>query len=1133
MAWLVILALVIWAWRQEKRIEALSKQLAALEARIPAPAPEHAAEDVLILDTPLPEASNDESDASFEPEPEPTPQAEADILILTQPVLTQPAPPAREEELLLTDALPPLEPPTRAPRERKLEQWLAENGLAWMGGGAFALGGIMLVAIAAQQSWFTPLVRLYCALGLGAGLIGASEWVLRREGAHKLAAALLAGAGVAIFYAAAWAAHALYGYIGASGAALALGLSALLMLALSFRHGQPLGVLALLFALLAPALTSAPWASLALTLYLAAAAAAGFGVAALQRWAWVGATALLGLYLWFAVSIGADDISQALALALIAGIGGAALALRQPQADDAGETLPWARAQKLAPSAAICVSSIALIWTWLSAAQAMDGKVAGPALVGALLVALAAGAMRQRLAPALTASIAIGAFAFGFMAYLAARPYPLDPLLYGFILAGAGAVLVAAIWARPHRRDRTQIAFAGAVGAALLTALGAFSAPNWHGLAAWAPLLLGAAALFAAAHNQARLALKPSANMATDAWAAAGAALVLLGVESLFPADIRTAAHAGAALGFAAAFVRVGWRALSWGALAAATLALAHAFSGELTGAALSLATPLWRTLAVLAAATAFLFGAARICAKHANPSPTGEALSAAGAILTLLGVFLGLRWLAAGGAGAPLDSFTETALRVLALMAAGHIALPRAGQKVGRIGALRGHALMALGFVWLVLMQVLTLNPWWGATPAPTPGASLFNILALAFAAPSVFLLLAARRLYGRALVPARLYAGAGFAIALIWALLEVRRLFHGANMAGAHVGAVEGACYGLIFLLAAISIAWLAHVRNGQVGADLARVRTSAAWAGLFIGGWLLLAAQQVWWAGGAPGGAFPLLLTLLAATGLSLLLGRLLSHTLGPDVTRFAAAAAACVFALAAGHGALRWLADEGMLHALWPLALVLIGAELTARAPGRDTIRHYLCDLQAIWANAAWPAAAFAALGLWLLFNPWWGFAPSSAAALLAIALCALAAPMSLAARAIAHLRRPDWFDPAARVAAAAHLFVAATLLVRAAFHDWAINPGAAESAELWTYSAVWALFGAGALALGAVRNDSVLRWCGLAILFATAAKVFAFDTARLSGIIRVASLLGLAAVATLTALAMRRLRTRAP
>ncbi|HRE45965.1 MAG TPA: DUF2339 domain-containing protein, partial [Terricaulis sp.] len=205
MEWILILALAFWVWRQGRRLEALQRRIETLEVREPAPA--SAAEDVLLLDTPLPQASND--DEAYEVE-EDTPPAPADALILAAPL-----PPREEEPLLLTEALP--EPAPQ--RRRKLEQWLAENGLAWMGGGAFALGGIMLVAIAAQQSWFTPLVRLYCALALGAGLIGASEWLLRRPGAHKLAAALIAGAGAATFYATIWAGHALYGFIGA-GAAL-------------------------------------------------------------------------------------------------------------------------------------------------------------------------------------------------------------------------------------------------------------------------------------------------------------------------------------------------------------------------------------------------------------------------------------------------------------------------------------------------------------------------------------------------------------------------------------------------------------------------------------------------------------------------------------------------------------------------------------------------------------------------------------------------------------------------------------------------------------------------------------------------------------------------------------------------
>lgn len=1127
MEWLIILALAGWVWWQARRIDALTRKLDALEQRLPAPAapvtaapePAAAADDVLVLDTPLPQASNDDADDLAA-------AADDDVLVLTEAL------PARDNVLVLSPERPPLHV-----REPKLERWLAENGLAWLGGGAFALGGVMLAAIAAQQSWLTPQVRLYGALALGLGLIGASEWLRRRPGAHALVAALLAGAGVAAFYATAWSAHALYGYIDAGAAAIALAACAALLLTLSFRHGQALGVLAVLAAFMGPALTEG-WASLSLTLYLGGVAAAGFGVAALQRWPWVGAAALMGLYFWFAAAIGADNVRRALALASFASLGGVALAFRKPLATDARGYFSWRSAHAVAPTIAICMSSIALIWTWLAIAASPSGVVAGPAWVGAMFVALAASAARVRVAPAAVVVVAIGALAAGFVTYLAARYHPLHAQFYPFILFSAGVIIASAINARPHRRDRTMIAIAGGAGAALLTALGAFTAPVWQSAMAFAPLFIGAAALLTAAWLQARAALRPDANAAVDAWTCAATALALIGVEALFAADVRAAAHASLALGFAAAHTWRGWRGLAWSALAASAFAIAHALSSDVAGAVLAGAMALPRGLAVLGLTAGFLFGGAYVCARRSAPSHTGEALSSAGLFVVLLGAFLALRWIASGAAAAPLDAFTENALRALTLLAAGHIVLARPGQALGQIGAVRGHMLLALGLVCVALMNGMALNPWWGGQPALIAGAPMINTLLLAFAAPAALMLLAARRLYAHQTLPARLYAAAGAALALVWALMEIRRGFHGPDMSGAAVGPVEGACYGLLFILVAVIASVLARVLQGQVGADMRTIRRGAAWAGLLLGSWLLMVATQVWWRGGDSASGAAMAALLFAAMAGALVLGRLLSVSRDVEPARFASAAAAMVFAWLCGHVALRAAPLGGLesaLHALWPLALVLLGSALTMRAPGRETIRPYLYDLQAIWANAAWPAAVAAALGLWLLFNPWWGAWPGEmrgSAAIALIVLCACAALMTLSSTRVPHLRKAEWFAPAARAATVAHLFVAVTLIVRAAFHDGALAPSGAEGAELWTYSAVWALFGAGALAYGAVRDDPVLRWCGLAILFATAAKVFVFDTARLSGIIRVASVLGLAAVATLAALGMRRFRAGA-
>ena len=737
MEWLLILALAFWVWRQGRRIEALSKQVQALEARpLVAPAPETATaaeeEDVLLLDTPLPDASNDE--------------IEVDVLVLREP-----APPRPEDDFVLTQALAPDDAAPARARRRTLENGWPNAALRGWG---------RRVRWAGSCWWRSPRSRAGSPrraldlrlLVLGAGLIAASEWRAGRPNAMRWWRQAQRGRGV--FYATAWGALRSIIISAQAPPRPHCDLRAFLVCAFfpAWAGAGRSGAGRM------PRFGADQFGKLAsLDLYLVVAAAAGFAITAARRWAGTGAAAMLGLYFWFAAAIGADDNSRALITAALAAIGGAALSLRKPIPGASGRArLDWRRAHALAPSIAICLSSVALIWTWLIAANAQSGAVFGPALAGAMFVALAAAALRARAAPAAIVAVAVAAWASGVMAYLGARFYPLPAQFCPFILLCAGAVIVAALAARPHRRDRALVAIAGAAGATLLTMLGAFSAPAWGEAMAYAPLFIGAGALFAAAWAQARDVLNPHANLAVDAWAGAGAVLVLLGVESLFSAEIRAAAHAGAALGLAAGFGARARLAQCLGRACGGDMSLAHAFAGDTGGAALSLAAPITRTLGVLVIAAGLLFAGARLCTRRAQPSPTGEALAAAGLMLALLATFFGLRWIAAGGAGAPLDSFTEAAMRALALMGAGHIALPRAAQPVWRIGALRGHVLIALGFAYLVLSNGLTFNPWWGVEPAFIGGAPLLNALALSFAAPAA-LLWAARRLYTHRRAPAR----------------------------------------------------------------------------------------------------------------------------------------------------------------------------------------------------------------------------------------------------------------------------------------------------------------------------------------------------------------------------------------
>ena len=1180
MEWLAILGLAAWVWWQSRRISGLMHKVFELEQRLAlrerAPSPEGAPSAAPDIAATPPEAPEDVEPLVLD---QPLPPEQQEPLLLDTPL----PPASNDDEPLLLDrplppeAAPPLEEPIRMPpaaatppprvvkqRDRKLEQWLAQNAFAWIGGGLVGLGGIFMVSFASQQPWFTPEVQLVCAVLLGAALIAGGEWV-RRAGArkppgHPLVAAMLAGAGVVTFYATAWAAHGLYGLVDLPVAVALLTFCAALLLGLSFLHGQPLAVLAILLAMLAPQFTGTDlWLRFALTFYIGGVAIAGFGVAALQRWGWAAAASMLGLYFWFAVSIGDGDVRRALAMASFAAMGGVALAFRKPLDSEPAGRLSWTRAHTHMPAAAIAVSSVLLIWTWLGVADLPSGVIGGPAWVAAMFVALAAAAVRARVAAPLTLTIAIASLVFGFMVYVQAR-FAMPALgvdFYPFALFSAAVIGLSAVSARPPNESRMLIAGSGAFGAALLLALAATTRENWHHFSAWIPLFLGAILLFVAAWFTADETQAPSNDKAAGLWLAACAVLLLLGIESAF---VRTAAHAGASALFAAVLLWRGWSMMRWASLTAAVIALGHALSPDLIGAALGGQISIGSALLTLTLAALLLFAASRIASRAEPRAVASESLGVAGVVALLTAIFLGLRWLSTGATAAPLDVFTETSLRILTLLAAGHVLLARQGRQIGLVGAWRGHVLLGAGLLYALAAPLTAINPWWGVTPASISGPAIFNTLALALAAPALLALAAARRLYDRERAAARVYAASGGVLALFWALLELRRLFRGAEMATAAVGLFEGACYALLLLAAALIVAAIGKRRAAKFGEgpfthDLLFVSRGFAWFCIVAAVLILLLLRHPWW--GAQDAdttyAYSTLLAVLAqpvAVALALFLGRALSRSRTVESARFAAASAAILFAWSFGHSFIRWhyhrgLMDngapltqlEGFAHALWPLAFVLAASALTARAPGRDTVRAYLYDLQAIWAAAIWPALAYAALGLWLLFNPWWGFAPgevnSIAAAALALAAFLAAAWMSNAARDVAHVRWPDWLDRAATVAIVGHIFFAATFIIRRLYHPRHMASAPAGNVEMWVYSAAWALFGAAVFWLGMRRNDALLRWIGLGLLLLTTLKVFLFDMAQLGGFIRVASFVGLGLVLLAIAWAARRFAAAPP
>ncbi|QGZ93452.1 DUF2339 domain-containing protein [Terricaulis silvestris] len=1118
--WLVIFGLATLVWMQSQHIGALRRRLTELERHFGVAddvvaAPETPREapmtEPLLLDTPLPPDDREPLllDTPLPPDEQepllldtPLPEASNDDEIEPVPALTGAVHRLPEPAQAAAAQGPEIAARTSPTRMQRLERWITEKGWAWIGGGAGALVTAYVVGIGIAQ--LAPTAQLICVIALGAALLGASEWTRRTAIARPrpIVAACLAGAGVLALYGAVWLAHGVHGMIGIATATTLLVLCAGGLIGLSILHGQVMSVLAVAAALLAPALTHPGlWPTAGLTLFICAVSAGGFSIAALRRWSWVAVVTVAGLYCWFGSAIADDQIRRAWVALSFASLGCVFLALRPARDVEERGFFSWRRAHLALPAVATSISSVLLIWVWLATSPAPTGLVAGPAWVGSMFVALAAATVRLRVAAPATLAIAVAALVVGFMAYLRSRFFfgPLGADFYPFVLFAALVVAASALLARPNRHGRTMVAIAGAGGSALLIVLAAFSREAWHSPQAWAPLLIGAPLLFAAAWRAEQYAKDAEKDRAVGVWAGAGAVLLLLGIESAFPAEARTTAHAGATLLLASGLAWRNWRVLGYAALGAALLAIGYALSPALLNAAIADAIPIWGALTILATTVILLMAAGAVADRAQNRPMMHAMLTGAGVIVVLIGAFLVLRWIAAS---VQLDRFAEEALRALLLLGAGHALMGRPAQEP--VGRWRGHVLMGLGFAYALVMAGLVLNPWWGQTPARVLGPPIFDTLLLAFAAPAVLAGFAGYRVYAQEQHAGRVYVAVMAAFGLIWGAMETRRLFHGASLEATPVGVLEGACYALIALVAALWIALYAraHARvRRPFPQDVVLVNPTATIAAIVVAGLIMLIVRHPWWGGQAESESMALgvglaVLAQAAAVAMALTLGWLHNTTQttalpfalmreparAEDSARFAAAAGVALFGWSFGHGAIRWFYHQGAMddgnllsglegyaHAIWPLVFVLAAWEATERASAHESIRAFVSDLQAIWASAIWAALGFAALGLCVLFNPWWGLAPvempTGFSLVLGMALLVVGAVASFAARRIDQARWAEALPRATTILCIVYLFVALTILVRWIFHRGDMTAPSVIGVELWTYPAVWALFGA--------------------------------------------------------------------
>jgi uncharacterized membrane protein len=753
---------------------------------------------------------------------------------------------------------PPPPRPAGPPLRDLIRPWLEENGLAWAGGGALALGGLFLVTYAAQRGVFTPPLRIAAAVITGFVLLGASEWLKGKVG-NRLAAALAAGAGAATLYGAAWASYWLYAFIGLAPAAGLMGIISFGLLALAFRHGEPLAMLAIVGAFIAPVITGPQaWSAPALTGYLALMLATGFGVAAARAWGRTGVTALAGAFLWGVAGFAAEDNARVVALAVAPMVlACAAVEWRRRKGEPVIADPGPANTFITLPAFTLIAAGLLVVTAWFSS---MTDAWLAPVAVGSILVALlTALGDRRGLIPSRIQAIGYApALAFLGLSLrdLAPADVALAEIWGGVLIAATAAAGVVAATGQRTPVSRLGAAAAGLVSVALALGLaGPLTQPvPWLPDAGAALILLVGAAVIARTSAEPRRDLP----LAIWLWAAGGGALVAL-QQGIDPRWLPVAA-AGLSLAAAMTHARLGWRGFAAVMVGSALASLGALISPDVFDALEDGELRWWALAGVAAASAGLTYAGSRLSLRPDRPRESAEALSTAALVIGLAGVILLLRHASTAGAvgGGGLDHFVEASLRTLLILVAGLTSAQSVRADSSLIGRWRGQVLLGLGLAHGVVLQMMTLNPVFADWKPAVAGPPLLDSLALGFLAPAAVLSFATlKKVSVNRWLLAAYAVGAGV-FAVVWAFMETRRLFQGASLAGGFdgIGRAEAAAYAVLAIAVAGSLLWLGK-RAAQgawtvsaLSGDFARAGQGASWGALSLAVLVFGWGASPWW-------------------------------------------------------------------------------------------------------------------------------------------------------------------------------------------------------------------------------------------------------------------------------------------
>lgn len=211
---------------------------------------------------------------------------------------------------------------------RDIETALGTRWAVWVGGVALALGGLFLVRYTIEAGIFGPRVRLTMAALFGMLLVAAGEFVRRRGWKVPVAGAaaayipaILTAAGAFTLFGAVFAAHSVYGFLGAASAFFLLGIIAVATIVAALVHGQALARIGLLGALATPALVSSQspnaWALFG---YLAIVLVAAAIIARMRRWRFLISAVFVGTGIWTLLYLGTVPVQAPMVVTVFSAV---------------------------------------------------------------------------------------------------------------------------------------------------------------------------------------------------------------------------------------------------------------------------------------------------------------------------------------------------------------------------------------------------------------------------------------------------------------------------------------------------------------------------------------------------------------------------------------------------------------------------------------------------------------------------------------------------------------------------------------------------------------------------------------------------------------------------------------------